>query len=295
MSKDTASTALVLKGLSSVELSASASAIQRRDELLARARKGTVIPNEESATRAADLLKELKAFTRSIEEMRKAVKGPVDDLAKRIQTLAASLTVDVKLEEDRIGELLANYQAEQNRIAAEARQKAWEEEERIRLEAEEKQRAEEERLRQEAAAEQARLQKEAEEAEARAAGFKTKAARDKALAEAAEKRRLAEETEANAKAEAERLALENQQKTAEAIVSVHQSAASVAATKQEGIATRREPEFEVTDIVALYEAYPLMVKMSPENALIKSAIKKLKPGESLPGVRHWFRNASTVK
>jgi hypothetical protein len=65
--------------------------------------------------------------------------------------------------------------------------------------------------------------------------------------------------------------------------------------KPAGIATRSEVKFEVTDIVALYEANAAFVLLSPNNAALKAALKQLPEGQTLPGVRHWREAAVTVR
>jgi hypothetical protein len=49
------------------------------------------------------------------------------------------------------------------------------------------------------------------------------------------------------------------------------------------------------DIVALYEAAPYLVTLTPNNAALKSALKGLQKGQSLPGVKHWEEAAVTVR
>lgn len=142
-----------------------------------------------------------------------------------------------------------------------------------------------------------------EKAAAAAAKAKTAAAREKAEkaaqeAKDAEERRQREASELaernrkdreaqEAKAEQDRW---NQAALASAKVAELPTAPS---TKLTGIAVGSEIKFEVTDVVALYEAAPYLVKLEPNTSSIKAALKQLSPGQTLPGVRHW-KEAKTV-
>ena len=108
------------------------------------------------------------------------------------------------------------------------------------------------------------------------------------LAEKARKARKEREA-AEAKAEQERFeraALESA-KAAEMV--------TAPANKLAGVAVGPEIKFEVTDVVALYEAAPYLVKLEPNKAAIKAALKQLREGQSLPGVRHWKEAKTSVR
>lgn len=287
--------ALAVAGLSEISVSASAEALAERDRLLAMARRGKSVTDAASAQRATDVLKELKQFTRGMEAARKETKEPVLALSRDIDALAKQLTEDIDREASRISSLIGEWQAEQNRIAEEARRKAYEEEQRIRREAEAREQAERERL---AAEEAKRL--EAQRAEQQALAEKAARARSEkrraeleAQAQAAAERAAREAEEARKRADAE--GLKRDEQTALRIGQAHASAAIVSAAKPEGIAARRNVEFEVTDIVALYEACAPLVKLEPNTAAIKAALKQLPEGKTLPGVRHWFTTAAIVR
>lgn len=291
----TTTTALEVLGLSAVETTASAAAIAERDRLLAMARKGKSVTDAASAQRATDVLKELKAFTRTIETTRKEVKEPVLQLAKDIDGLARTLTEDLDREATRISALVGEWQAEQNRLAEEARRKAWEEEQRIRREAEAKERAEQERLAAEQRARELAAMKVQADLEAKAARARSEAGRAKAMAEA-EAARVKAEADAKAAEEQARIdGMKRDEAEALAIGKAHASAAVVQQAKPSGVAARREVEFEVVDIVALYEACAPLVKLEPNTAAIKAALKQLPEGKTLPGVRHWFRTSAVVR
>lgn len=125
---------LIVTGLDAA-VTATSAARDRRDALLAKARRGTSVANSASAEKAGEVLKEIKTFTRAIEDARKEVKEPVIEVGKRIDGLARELVADLDAEATRISRLVGAWQAEQNRIADQKRREAWEEEQRIRDEA----------------------------------------------------------------------------------------------------------------------------------------------------------------
>lgn len=275
-------------------LTATQSALAQRDELLAKARKGTAIRGPQSAQRCSEFLHQIKAFTRAIEDARSSVKAPVLDVGRRIDAVAADLTRDLEVEAKRIAGLLGAYAAEQKQIEEEARRRAWMEQERIRLEAEAKERAARE------AAEKA--EREAAE-KARAEQAALEAAASRARTEAGRSRREAELKAAQEAAEAARAAREMQEKADAEKRRQEAEAASLRATqavvpapqKFAGISTGSNLCFEVTNIVELYESHPMFVLLSPNNAAIKAALKTLPEGTSLPGVRHWREAKAIVR
>jgi len=242
---NTVSEFLTVSGIESAAITATDDARAKRDALLVRARKGTAVVSAASAENAGILLRDLKAFTRSIEDARKEVKEPVLEIGKRIDGLARELTDDLNNEAARISRLVGAWQAEQNKIAEEARRKAWEEEQRIKDEANRK-------------IEEARQHSRTE------ASFEKKA----------------EKIEAAAMKE---------------IVDTRVSAAAVMPAKPAGLSTREEICFEVLDLVALYEAAPYLVSLTPNNSAIKAALKGLTGEQKLPGVRHWKEQKAIVR
>lgn len=304
---------IITSGAELTSVSAAEAARQKRDELLAMARRGTCIKDAAGNARAADILRELKLFSRSVEEGRKSAKAPILELASKVDALAKELTTDLEAEAARISRLVGTYQAEQERIAEEARKRAFEEEQRLRREAEEKQRkldeeAAAERRRQEEQAEQQRLaaQRESEriakEAEEKAGRARSEAGRERAAKEAAEAQAaLAEKAKADEAARQQQAEADRKRREKEAhdlrvqteTAAVQTRLAVPVATKAAGISARSDVKFEVTDIVALYEANAAFVILSPNNAALKAALKQLPEGKSIPGVRHW-REASAV-
>lgn len=264
---------ITIDGLNSVSISSTEEARQARDSLLITTAKVVAVANTEQANYAANVLKDVKAMTRSVEAARVAVKAPILEQGKQIDALAKELTVRLESEANRVSQLLGGYQAEQNRIAEEARKKAWAEEQRIR-------------------AEQAKAEAEAAaKAQAEADALALKASRARSESKALE-------YEAIAAAKAEQAKKEQEQRDYEAeqqVIANRLQAQSVVAPKPTGIATRKEIRFEVTDITALYESAPYLVSLTPNQAAIKSALKGLQPGQHLPGVKHWEEAITIVR
>jgi len=294
MSTTTVTELITISGVDSAAITATSDAVEQRDQLLARARRGTIITTAESAEKAGSILKDVKAFTRLIESARKEVKERPLQLCRDIDALAQELTAALEAEASRISRLVGAWQAEQNRLAEEQRQKVIREELRIREEAEAKERAAEEQARNEREAREAEARRVQEELAAKAARARTESGRARAEAEAEIARVRAE---ADAK-EAERQEALAQQKRvdeqARATVEAHQQIVTTA-PKPSGLATREDVCFEVTDITALYEAAPFLVSLQPNNAAIKAAVKGLAKGQNLPGVRHWTEAKTIVR
>lgn len=298
-------------------ISATAAAIAKRDDLLARSHRGTSVTSAESAQRAASLLKELADFNRTIEATRKAAKAPFLDAGSMIDEVAKSLTSSTQEEYNRIGKLIGAFNAEQERLAEVARRKAWQEQEDIRIA---KEKADREAAEKAAAEERARLKKLADEqaerdrlariefekkqeAIARTRSEAGRAAREAEL-KAAQEKAAADKLAADAKAEAERLATEQrlkdeaEQRRLASLAAAAEAAKvviPVAPAKIAGVATKMTICFEVTDIEALFNAAPAYVILSPNNAAIKAALAMLGEGKSLPGVRHWKEAKTGVR
>lgn len=291
----TTASLIQIDGIDSIVVSATDAARTQRDELLALARRGKAVTNADSAERAAVILKDITAFTRTIEGARKEVKAPILDQGKRIDSLAAELTRELEMERDRISRLVGGWQAEQRRIEEEARRKAREEEQRIRREAEEKQRAAEEAARREREAREALARAEQERLEKLAAQARTEVTRQKRQAEMEAAKKRAEE-ERLLSDQRRREAAEKAREEAEIASARAQGAAmSVVKAKPSGIAARKDVQFEVSNIQELYDAAPAFVLLSPNNAAIKAALKAMPEGQSLPGVKHWWESKAIVR
>lgn len=167
------------------------------------------VTNPAEYTAAANMLQELRGTFGRLEKQRKAITDPMNAAKERVMAFFRGPTEAVEAAGKLLRDKINAYDAEQKRIADEARRKAEAEAERQRKEAEAKARAEREaaeaearkkreeaerqRQEQEAAERRAREQREAEERAAREA----EEARRRGDAEAARK---AQEAEATAKA-----------------------------------------------------------------------------------------------
>jgi hypothetical protein len=296
--------------------SAHAAAIKRRDELLTKARKGNAIKSAESAKLCAEFIKELATFNRGIESTRVAITAPILAQQRAINAIAKDLTADLEVEQRRIQGILGYWTAEQERIATEARQKAWEEQERVRLENERKEREAREaadRVRREkeeaerkerearehaAREEQQRLLDKANAAKSEAAKAKRNAELEAARINAEADAKAAEEKAAKDRHEAElreqEAAIKRQQEAAAASAKAAQAVVIQAPAKLAGVSTGSVLKFEVFDPLALYETHAAFCTIEPNLAAIRTALNS-NPSLQLPGVKHWREAKATVR
>ncbi len=292
---NSASPAITVTGSELVTITAAEHARAQRDNLLGVFSKLPPIADAANASFVANVLREAKAFTRMIEGARSEAKAPALDYGKRVDAIARELSATVDEEARKHGGILASWQAEQNRIAEEARQAAYREEQRIKQAAYEAEQAAQREARRVAQEAQAAAAAALAEIEARAARARTDAGRARAEEAArAAVRQAAVDAENRRQAEEDAAATREKARVA-AIVDTRVSASAAMPAKQAGVATRREVIFEVTNIVALYEAAPYLVSLTPNTAAIKSALKGLQAGQSLPGVTHRWENVSVVR
>lgn len=120
-----------IDGIDNALASATENARERRDELVLHSASIRIVKTADDAQLAADALKDMKGFTRSIEDARTTVKAPVLKLTKDIDGLAKELTTAVTVETDRVSRLLGTYQQEQQRLLREQQEAAAREEQRI--------------------------------------------------------------------------------------------------------------------------------------------------------------------
>jgi hypothetical protein len=110
---------------------ATALAFERRDELVFAAAAVKAVTDPTTAEQAGNALKNLKAFSRDIDDKRTEVKRPIIALGKAIESLAAELTEAVEAEAKRISRLLGDYQLEVQRKQREAEEEARKKEQAI--------------------------------------------------------------------------------------------------------------------------------------------------------------------
>jgi hypothetical protein len=265
-----------------LEVSVRADAVAARDEIITKAQAITSIGDEMDEADAADVLKELIKLERGVEQTRTAIKAPLLDAGRQVDSIAKQFTAPVAVEVARFKTMLGKFDMDRRaRIAAEELKRKQEAEaaarEKMRAEAEARRREEEAR----AAAEKARLAAEAEfmasdTAEQEKAAAEAKAAQERAAAEqAAALAARAKEAEASA-----------------AQLQLSVQSAVKAPAKPIGIGSRMVWKFEVADIRALYAARPELVTLEPKSREIERA---LAIGAELPGVRSWQESSVSVR
>lgn len=286
---------IVISGFQLGTATSHAKAIKLRDEIVKDAQELPAITTDAIALETGEALRALTTFSAQIEVARETAKAPVLERGRAIDALAKSLTEDVNAQIKRVKALLGSWTEEQDKKAAEAQRLAFEAEEKIRKAAE----AAEEQTRVELEAEKKRIaDKATADAQAlidRANNAKSAEARDNLLAKADDIRTAAEgklqavDDKANVQAAARDDAL-----TAR-VGEVRHAVTLATPGKVAGFSGKRVPCYELLDADELYKANPLFVKLTPADGIIKKAIEKLKAGEKIPGIRHWFENSGNVR
>lgn len=278
---------LSLVGGGDVRINTKEDAIKVRDELLVVSTELVNVTNPQQAQIAANVLNDLKAFSSLIESSREATKAPVLEWGRKIDSLAKELKAKIDAEYTRIGRIHGEWQAAERRKVEEAERKAREEEQRIWREAQERERLAQEKIAREAKEAADKAAAEAKALEEKAARARTEAGREKALQEA-EARRIQAQIEADTlreKQEQERAAraLEASKEVAQTRI----AAANVTSAKSAGVATKEDVAYEITDMEALYKAFPYLCEVTERVSILKTTLKALPEGKTLPGVKHW--------
>ena len=112
------------------------SALEARDGILEASRTVITIANGDQLQVAGDVLREVDAFLNRIEASRKTVKDPVIVIGRQIDDTAKELTLQLGDEKKRLRDIIGKFQAEQERLRAQAEKLAREQEEKIRRETE---------------------------------------------------------------------------------------------------------------------------------------------------------------
>lgn len=246
---------ILVSGVPGVSVTIGSQAYTDRQTALDDARMVRAVTDQFGQGSAVDALRAVKTLIAETEKARKAVKAPVLDLGKRIDTLAAEFTGELEREAARLSGLLTGYELEQRRIAAE--------EQRKRDEAEHKAREESARIERERQEAEARARREAEEAErkAREAGD-------------AEARKAAAEARAKADAEAARVAAERAKAEADARIAAALAAQNAPVVERaQGQVVSDRWTFDVVDVRALAAACPDLVTITPKRADILALIR----------------------
>jgi len=246
---------IVVSGIGGVLLTVKSDAFTARQNAIDDAKMVRVVSDAFGQESATEALRAIKALLKSIETSRKQIKEPVLALGKRIDSTAAEFVQELDREAARLTGLLASYELEQRRIAAEAEAKRRAEEAKLR--------AEQERQERERFAAERELQRQREEAE--------RAAREAANAE---QRAAAHAAAAAAQAEADRIAAERQKAELAAKVAAAQAMTPVSAPERAaGQVVRESWTFDVVDLKALAAACPDHVTITPKRADILALIR----------------------
>lgn len=219
------------------------------------------VDSAESQELAVEVRRQIRTVIKKMEDCRKLVKNPVLDYAKRIDTAVKEAVRPLEEEDNRLGDLVQEFQREELRKAQEAERRRLEELARIEREKQE---------------EQARIQRELE----------AKAARERSETE---KRRLVEEATKRQR-EAEERAKQAMEATGPANLP----------TKAKGQTVREVLRFEVVDIWLLVRMSPGLVRVEPNRQEINEVINRLAPTSpggvpNIPGLRIWKDVATGVR
>lgn len=258
--------ALLLRGAGDVHIELVAESITLRDALLERSATLTSVTDQVGAKAAADMVRELRGLAKAVETSREEVKAPVIQLGRQIDSLAKQFTVGLPAEIDRISRLLTSYTVEQERIRREAEEKR----QRELREAQERER----KAREDAEATKRRI-----EAEVKAA-----TASDDPFAKATAEIRGA-------------MLLDDLQqgvKTATRDAAFASVAPALEPVKVAGSSMRCDPEFRINDPLALANARPDLVTITPKRAEILAEMRKLKPWDGEMPIVQGAANGSPV-
>jgi hypothetical protein len=267
--------------LAAIELYHPSESIDKRDGLVKQAADIKIIADDFMLGVAVDLCAELRGLSKSTEESRTLLTGPVLDFKRRIDSIAKSFAAPCDVEYARLNRLIGPYQSEQRRLAEVAERKRQEELQRIEHERQRAEQADRERLAAiaKAEADAARAKADAENSFNRQQ--EKQAASDLAVANA-ERERLAQE----ARASTARLSDLGAQRLAAQRTVVKPSAPA-------GLAVKNVWLFEVTDIAKVYAANPSLcrveVNVSAVNKLLSAGFR------DIPGLRIWTESKSSVR
>lgn len=279
---------LILKG-DGYGLEIAPEAVEQKATLIQHAELIVEVNDHAASDAARSQVKKLAEMRILVEKSRNEIKKPVLAVGKRIDEMAAGFVVEITTQEKRITGLIGKYadEVEQVRLAAQ-REQARIESERLRAEQEAaRKRAAEEQaaLKAAADAEAARIQAEA------AAKAAASAPQDEDEENIEEQIRLAAALDA-ANAAAAQVAAQaaaaqqaEQNRLHEAAMLAHEAAqASMLANTARTSGVKYEPDYEVTDIHALYRHHADLVELTPKRREILNRIKSLMVGTDLPTI-----------
>ena len=130
--------AIVVSGGDAVQVGVDNAAMALRNEIVSAARCVVTVTDREGYALATEVMKAIKSTLTETEKSRKLAKGPVDEIAKRIQEVAKSYCEPLEAERQRIGSIIIAYEQAELRKRLEAERKQREEAARIQAEADKK-------------------------------------------------------------------------------------------------------------------------------------------------------------
>lgn len=256
--------------------------LQTVDELRAKV-DWLVVATTEDAIVAIDLRKELKAVENDIEKKRVDMVKPMNDYVSQINTKAKEIKEPVLSLLSVVDKKIKDYQAEQDRIAAQKRK-----EEQERIDAERKEREEKDRIRRDAE-EKKRQEEEAKIAEQkRIADEKMKAAQE--ASDEVEKKRLEEE----AKIAAEREKLEKEKRDYEEMKRKDQEAARQRLEDEK----REREEIALSEVAKWKKAKGIKTRRKfviEDESLVPVAYKTVDEKKIRSAITAWIRTIEWVK
>jgi len=220
--------------------------VQARNELLATIQSLPPINSDEACSSALNVVRKAKAMVSQTEKDRTTLKAPFLEVGRKLDAVAREFSDELKEACRAVETKIGAYNLRQQQLREEEQRKQREELARL----------EEQRL---------AAEREAEEAARKVAEADAPEARKEAL-----KEQLAAEERAD--------------ETQSAQVSTIQQMADIPRSTVSGGAQRFKVEVDVTDIKALYAAFPHCVKMTPVLGVIKS-IAETNPDKEIPGVK----------
>lgn len=123
--------ALVLHNIGGVSISLDAASEKLKAELLSECKDFAVIDDEFTMDCASNLASRMKSLITDVEDGRKAVKAPVLDLGKRIDSTASQFSTPILTEMDKLLGAIQGFLKKQRQAAEESEKKRLEELQRL--------------------------------------------------------------------------------------------------------------------------------------------------------------------
>lgn len=126
--------ALVLHNIGGVSISLDAASEKLKAELLSECKDFAVIDDEFTMGCASSLASRMKSLITDVEDGRKAVKAPVLDLGKKIDSTAVEFSTPISTEMNKLLESIKGFLKKQRQAAEESEKKRLEELRRLEME-----------------------------------------------------------------------------------------------------------------------------------------------------------------